>query len=296
MIRVKCPKCSQALALDDGKAGTVIACPGCKQKFRVPAPKAGTPAKAAPKPPAGPAAGAAAAPQPRRRWDDEDEDDYTPYSFTREQEESRGPAGEEEYQARMVREAEKKKRRERAWERLGPPAKLMKWIGMVAASLTLLVYFFGAIRLILDLYNLSRSEFDANAPVNSLTMDMKMEKLAISPRLQAALVVEFIANFIFTMTIWGLILAAAEQMKKLEGYGYAIVGSLLCIYYGIPMGIIGVVMILALLAGGGLIAFVLFGIPALAMSLMFPCGLWTLILLLQRDIRREFRLSDEHLE
>jgi hypothetical protein len=39
MIRLKCPKCSFALALDDSKAGQVGLCTECGAKFRIPARK-----------------------------------------------------------------------------------------------------------------------------------------------------------------------------------------------------------------------------------------------------------------
>jgi len=47
MIRIKCPKCSSTLTLDDAQAGQVGQCPECEAKFRVPARKAAAPARAA---------------------------------------------------------------------------------------------------------------------------------------------------------------------------------------------------------------------------------------------------------
>jgi hypothetical protein len=43
MIRIKCPKCSITLTLDDADAGQVGQCTSCKAKFRVPARKAAAP-------------------------------------------------------------------------------------------------------------------------------------------------------------------------------------------------------------------------------------------------------------
>src|SRR5438876_1043445 len=37
MIRIKCPKCANPLAIPDTQAGGVGSCPKCGQKFRVPA-------------------------------------------------------------------------------------------------------------------------------------------------------------------------------------------------------------------------------------------------------------------
>jgi hypothetical protein len=45
MIRLKCPKCSFALALDDSKAGQVGLCSECGAKFRIPARKPAAPAR-----------------------------------------------------------------------------------------------------------------------------------------------------------------------------------------------------------------------------------------------------------
>ncbi len=57
MIRIKCPKCSVVLKLDDEEAGQVGQCDDCGAKFRVPAKKA------------------AAAPRPSDPDEDEDDDD-----------------------------------------------------------------------------------------------------------------------------------------------------------------------------------------------------------------------------
>ena len=46
MIRIKCPKCSVVLKLDDEEAGQVGQCDDCGAKFRVPAKKAAAPVKA----------------------------------------------------------------------------------------------------------------------------------------------------------------------------------------------------------------------------------------------------------
>jgi hypothetical protein len=47
MIRLKCPKCSFALTLDDSKAGQAVLCTECGAKFRVPARKSAVPARPA---------------------------------------------------------------------------------------------------------------------------------------------------------------------------------------------------------------------------------------------------------
>jgi hypothetical protein len=61
MIRIKCPKCSIPLSLDDDLAGQATECERCGSRFRVPAPKAGAAAK--------PSAG-----KPRRADDDEEDE------------------------------------------------------------------------------------------------------------------------------------------------------------------------------------------------------------------------------
>jgi hypothetical protein len=38
VIRIRCPKCSERLALDDAHAGLVGECPDCGARFRIPAP------------------------------------------------------------------------------------------------------------------------------------------------------------------------------------------------------------------------------------------------------------------
>jgi hypothetical protein len=39
MIRIRCPKCSERLALDDADAGRVGECPECTSRFRIPVPR-----------------------------------------------------------------------------------------------------------------------------------------------------------------------------------------------------------------------------------------------------------------
>ena len=68
MIRLKCPKCSEILSLDDSEAGQVAKCTDCGAKFRVPDRKGTAAARAAKGPEK------AAAPAKRAKSDKEEED------------------------------------------------------------------------------------------------------------------------------------------------------------------------------------------------------------------------------
>jgi transcription elongation factor Elf1 len=67
MIRIKCPKCSTSLTLDDDEAGQVGECTDCGAKFRVPARKAAAPVRVA--------KGDAVKKRPPARADDDDAED-----------------------------------------------------------------------------------------------------------------------------------------------------------------------------------------------------------------------------
>jgi DNA-directed RNA polymerase subunit RPC12/RpoP len=69
MIRIKCPKCSAPLSLDDDQAGEAAECEECGARFRVPAAKTATAARNGGKGPS----------SRSRQEDDEDEEDSEEY-------------------------------------------------------------------------------------------------------------------------------------------------------------------------------------------------------------------------
>src|SRR5437899_3345976 len=113
MIRIACPNCRTAFGLGDNLAGKRIRCKNCGTIFGVPAAAAARPQKAVAAVPV------AASPAPPKA----DPNAITPYGIAPVQE-----TPEEAKDNRidqMVRTAERQKRRNRAWNKVGPGATLL---------------------------------------------------------------------------------------------------------------------------------------------------------------------------
>lgn len=248
MIRVKCPKCTKTLGFDERRSGAVGTCPQCGQKFKLPrrsvppAPVSpggkGTgdrrPAKAPPQ---------KAPPQPAARHRREDlEDDLTPYQI--QALEDNKPL-EDERVDQMVIDAWRQREREKAWAAVGPAAKVMKIFGGIMAVLVIVAFFLVLGDCILYWFKMEQA---AANPDNR--EDYPIPRMFIfsnyPPGEAPAGMILGIATgaTIFLLVMYGLIIAGAEKMKKLDSYGLAMTGSIIGIPFLFGMGALGLISIL----------------------------------------------------
>jgi hypothetical protein len=228
MIRIKCPKCQKVLGLDESQAGMPALCPACKQKFMVPGSPAKQPAGAG-KPGDKPAqTGPGAWKKPGT-----EEDDFSPYEFKDD-----GPPKlvEDKTVDDMVRFATRQKERERAWNQVGLPAKVLKIWAMVVVGLNLVTWLYIMLVLIL-FWHKQKQGFDTEPlfPFNGIPAQEFPALLVL---------VLWTGGFIVTLVITGFILAGTEKMKKLESWPLALTACILSIlfmgFFGVAFGFWGV--------------------------------------------------------
>jgi hypothetical protein len=254
MLQVACPKCAKPLGLPDSVAGKPVKCPNCHQPFIAPAlAKAGAPR---PKP--------AAARQPAKH-----EDDITPYAVLPEVEkppeiiEAQTSAVDD-----MVIAARRQKKRNKAWEAVGLPTKYMKRFALLMVVLWLSVYLFLTVIIVLCNHNLEKIEKGQAVEMRGGKPDLPrylfVEDIdsSINPRNLRPLHFWLICTggLIVAMAIYGLQLAGAESMKKLENYPLAM---------------------FAMIVG--------------ALTINLFC-IWGLLVMTDKDVKYEFRVSKRRME
>lgn len=254
MLQVACPKCAKPLGLPDSVAGKAVKCPNCHQPFIAPAVTK---------------AGAARAKAVSARKPAHDEDDITPYTVLPEVEkpqqiiEAQSSAVDE-----MVITARRQKKRNKAWEAVGLPAKYMKRFALIMAVLWLFTYLFVTVIIVLANHNMEKLakgkaiEFKGGKPDLPRYLFLEDIDSGINPKDLPPLMFWLGATgcLVIAIMIYGLQLAGAESMKKLENY---------------PL--------------------VMFSAIVGALTVNLFC-IWALLMMTDKDVKYEFRVSKRRME
>ena len=255
MLKVACPSCAKTLGLPDEAAGRKVKCPKCGAVFRAPA-AAPTPAPATP---------AMTAEKAIR----EDLETATPYALKEDALTAADMKKSQQAEAvdAMVRDAARVKKRNKAWEIVGLPAKFMKRAALSACVFWIIAYLFTTGMIVLCNHNMEQNERGGGfATVDKLKGKPKYifitEAFDLSPEEMPPLRFWLIATggLVVALSIYGLQLSAAESMKKLENYRLSMAGAIV-----------------------GTLTINLFGI-------------WALLALMDKGVQYEFRVSKRRLE
>jgi len=227
MLRVACPNCSKALGLPDNASGKSVKCPQCQQVFKAPA-------AATAKPVAKPVKTA----EPKKPSLEPDE--ATAYAIKEEKptpEQLKKSAQGEEIDA-MVIDAQRARIRAKAWDKVGMPSKFVKRFALTACILWICTYLFMLMVIVLANHNMEtadKSGMVESGGIKSLPKYLFIQDLlGVTPQDQATrpvfLWLYCTGGLVVALAIYGLQLAGAESMKKLEHYNLAtfamIIGSL----------------------------------------------------------------------
>jgi hypothetical protein len=259
MMRIKCPKCAKLLGIDETKAGATAVCPQCQAKFRIPAassPPAGG-AKPASAQTAAPKAADPPPPADTKPW--QAEDDFQPYLF-RQEEPGLSIAASERRGDELAEHAMRKRRRERAWEAVGGPAKLIARVGLIGVSIASLAFAWVLMAAILYEHKLHLAEKAQAAgqatPTGSATApggqpgrqepDKPLWPLSeFVPDLNTWQVVGiFAGGWVVLLIIYGLQIAGAEKMKRLDSYGWAMTACIIATFSSILVGLFGLLALM----------------------------------------------------
>lgn len=232
MLRVACPKCKKPLGLPDNVAGKSVKCPQCQQVFKAPAQPAAKPA----------------APVASKHPDDQE---ATPYGLREDAPtpEQLRKSAQGEAVDQMVVDAKRTKLRNKAWEKVGTPAKFAKRAALVACIIWLMTYLFLTMVIVLANHNMEQAEKTGGqlntGGVKSLPKYLFVQDVIPELNPQNLRPVFFwliiTGGLVVALTIYGLQLAGAEQMKKLTNYRLSlfsmIIGTLTLNLFGI-MGLL----------------------------------------------------------
>ncbi|MFO0813840.1 MAG: hypothetical protein U0796_11510 [Gemmatales bacterium] len=263
MLRVACPQCRKSLGLPDTAAGKSVKCPQCQSVFQAPSMAKAAAAKAGPAKPV-PAAAAA----PEKPYDEYAE--ATPYALredapTPEQlrKSAQGAAIDQ-----MVIDAKRAKKRNQAWEYVGTPAKFIKRAALSACIFWLCTYVFMTMMIVLANHNMEQADkgggFVSQGGVKSKPKYLFIQEIfpEVTPETIRPLAFWAIitGGLVVALAVYGLQLAGAEQMKKLENYRLAL---------------------FAMIVG------------TLSLNLF---GIWGLLVLMDKGVQYEFRVSQRRRE
>jgi hypothetical protein len=264
MIRFKCPKCEKALAVDEAKAGAAGTCPQCGHKFRIPAGKATSAERGAavpaakPKPSAPKPAAAKPAPPPADDQKSWQMPEVQGYIF---KDEHVGPIVEDRRGDELAQIAIRKRRREKAWEAVGGPAKLIGKVGLIGVAIATTAFLWVLMIAILFQHKMNMEEKAqaAGQPANTFPSPSPGgpgQPQATGPKplwplsefypdvnVWAAVGI-FAGGWVLLLIIYGLQIAGAEKMKRLESYGWAMTASIIATFSSILIGLFGLLALL----------------------------------------------------
>lgn len=224
MLRVACPKCAKSLGLPDTAAGKTVKCPKCAQLFKAPAAAKAKPVKTA---------ASNSADEIAKRIQEELAE-ATPYELKQDAltvDDMKKSAQAEAVDA-MVIDAARTKKRNKAWEMIGLPAKFMKRAALSACIFWISSYLFLLMVIVLANHNMEQAEktggFITSGGVKTLPRYLFVQDVfEFSPQQLAPLPFWGIitGGLVLALCIYGLQLAGAESMKKLENYRLAVIAS-----------------------------------------------------------------------
>lgn len=249
MIRVACPKCAKPLGLPDNASGKKVKCPKCQQVFQAPLSSTATVA-----------VGKTAA----------EIDEATPYLI---QEDKPSPeqikkSAQGEAVDQMVVDANRVRHRNKAWELVGLPAKFIKRAALSACIFWVFLYLFLTMVIVLANHNMEAAEktegFINTGGIKSLPRYLFVQDVIpmLTPQRLPPLPFWGIitGGLVVALLVYGLQLAGAESMKKLENYRLSMFSMI---------------------------------VGTLSLNLF---GIWGLLTLLNKDVQYEFRVSKRRSE
>ncbi len=220
MIRVKCPQCERTLGVDDAKAGKTVKCPECQNPIPVPAAAKAAAVKGKPA-------------KPKKYRPGEEPDDFDPYAVDR----SEAPKmeGEMELVDDLVRHADKQRKRQKAWNKVGPAARLMKVISFISCIVFIVAFLYMLMTVVLYEHQLKLATEEKSFSGKSQGPPKPIWPLEefLATRQHGGLTsawwvaVIFFGIMVFGLLWFGTIIAGAEKMKKLESYRMAMTGAIL---------------------------------------------------------------------
>ncbi len=217
MLRVACPNCSKSLGLPDNSAGKSVKCPQCQQVFKAPA-----------APSAKPVAQPVKTTAPKKSSFEPDQP--TAYTLREDKptpEQLKKSAQGEEIDA-MVVNAQRTKIRNKAWDKVGLPAKLVKRLALTACITWVCLYLFLLMVIVLANHTMETAD-PKTGMIESGGLKKRPGYLFIQdifpgltpqnePTRPVYLWLYCSGGLIVLLAIYGLQLAGAESMKKLESY------------------------------------------------------------------------------
>lgn len=237
MIRVKCPQCTKVLGLKDDVSGQMARCPACQATFKVPS----KPTTSVSKPKKDMVAPKTEA---KTNTTPPDGDELNPYAFAIDTGPKDKEAIRDDRTDAMVKDAQRAKKRNAAWELIGKPAKMLKVNALVEVSLWTCAYLFTIMAVVLQIHQLDQWEAKAGRDKDRPHYVWPVKEFVHRDFVPGNLF--FIATGIFIpiLGIYGLLLAAAEAMKKLENYRLAMAGAIISIIAFPPIGILALLVLL----------------------------------------------------
>jgi DNA-directed RNA polymerase subunit M/transcription elongation factor TFIIS len=232
MIRVKCPQCERTLGVDDAKAGKSVKCPECQNSIKVPAAAAAKTTATKEKPSKG-----------KRVRPGEEPDDFDPYSV----EEHLPPKiqGETELVDDLVKHADKQRKRQKAWNKVGPAARMMKVLSLVSCIVFIVAFLYMFMTVVLYAHQKRLATQDSSfsgkgnmAPTPLWPLGEFLPSKShggLENEWYVALI--FFGIMVFGLGWFGTIIAGAEKMKKLESYGFAMTAAILETIAMPPVGV-----------------------------------------------------------
>lgn len=262
MLRVACPQCAKALSLPETAAGKSVKCPKCQAVFKAPMATAAAAGKAV--------AASVKKPVAVAAHDADDQDEAKPYGIMEDKPtpEQLRKSAQGEAVDQMVVDAKRAKLRNKAWDFVGTPAKFIKRAALTACILWICTYLFVTMVVVLANHNMEAAE-KTNGMINtggvkSLPKYLFLQDIIpeLTPQRYGPLGVWAVASggLILALAIYGLQLAGAESMKKLENYRLSMFAMI---------------------------------IGTLSLNLF---GIWGLLALLDKGVQYQFRVSQRRLE
>jgi phage FluMu protein Com len=245
MLRVACPQCQKSLGLPDTAAGKSVKCPQCQAVFQAPSPGKAVAAKAIPAKPVPAKAVPAAVAAPEKPYDEYAE--ATPYGIREDAPtpEQLRKSAQGEAVDQMVIDAKRTKKRNQAWDKIGTPAKFVKRFALMACIFWLCTYIFLTMMIVLANHNMENAAkeggFVTSGGVKSKPKYLFVQEIFPELTPETLRPVAFwgiiSGGLVVALAVYGLQLAGAEQMKRLENYRLSlfamVIGTLTLNLFGI---------------------------------------------------------------
>lgn len=236
MIQTTCPECSTPYRLADELAGKRIKCKRCGHVFAV---RAAAPARSGAKPAQKPVAKPAAPPPPAAPLVGPEA--VLPYAIKPPEEVPE--SAKDNRIDQMVRTAERQKRRNRAWLKVGMPATWLKWATLILLFLNTMLFLWWTMACILMAHKWEQKYVEhkdrAAEKMKGERWLFPLDEFGFEYDDAVPFVWGLACAFYFPLAIlYGFTLAGAESMRRLENYRWAMAGAILGIFVFPPLGLL----------------------------------------------------------